>query len=248
MAITNKQLLAYAEAQLGRPYWYGTFGQIATATLYNQKRNQYPSQYDKWEKSTFTTQYGQRVHDCVGLIKGAVWSDGAPNATPKYNADQDVSANGIIKRCTETGDIKSIPEVKGLIVWKENHVGIYIGGGYVIEARGHAYGVVKTKVSERPWTKWGRLPADFVTYEAEKETCVANLIVLKKGMSDVSGSVTSWQILLKGYNYKDNLGNEIKIDGKFGDKTEEATKKVQKVHRLPQTGIVDGSTWEALIK
>ena len=169
MSITNIQLVSYAQGQLGRPYWYGTFGQRATAALYDQKRKQYPSQYDKWEKSSFTEQYGQRVHDCVGLIKGAVWSNGNPNATPKYNSAQDVSANGIIKRCTETGDIKTIPEVKGLIVWKDNHVGIYKGNGIVIEARGHMWGVVTTLVKERPWEKWGRLPADFVTYEKEPE-------------------------------------------------------------------------------
>lgn len=37
------------------------------------------------------------------------------------------------------------------------HVGIYVGNGEVIEARGHLYGVVKTKLKDRPWTDWGKL-------------------------------------------------------------------------------------------
>lgn len=35
---------------------------------------------------------------------------------------------------------------------------MYIGNGDVIEARGHAYGVVKTKLKDRAWTSWGKLP------------------------------------------------------------------------------------------
>lgn len=242
MSITNIQLVSYAQCQLERPYWYGTFGQTATAALYEQKRKQYPSQYDKWEKSSFTEQYGQRVHDCVGLIKGAVWSNGDPNATPKYNSAQDVSANGIIKICTEMGDIKTIPEVKGLIVWKDNHVGIYKGNGIVIEARGHMWGVVTTLVKERPWEKWGRLPADFVTYVEGPETCTATLPLLKKGMSDEPlQSVKSAQLLLNAAGYT------INPDGVFGSKTEAQTKAFQKAHGIGQDGMIGPKTWPALI-
>ena len=66
-------------------------------------------------------------------------------------------------------------------------------------------------------------------------------------MEDSAGSVTSWQILLKGYNYRSEDKAEIKIDGKFGTKTKEATKSVQKKHGLPQTGVVNSDTWRALI-
>ena len=31
---TAKGLVEYAKAQLGLPYWYGTFGNIGTAALY----------------------------------------------------------------------------------------------------------------------------------------------------------------------------------------------------------------------
>lgn len=96
------------------------------------------------------------MHDCVGLIKGYLWSE-TLNSTPIYNSKQDKDVNGMKNNCTETGDIKTLPELKGVLVFMKGHVGIYIGNGEVIEARGHSYGVVKTKLNERKWTSWGKL-------------------------------------------------------------------------------------------
>ena len=97
------------------------------------------------------------MHDCVGLIKGYLWSD-TTTSTPKYNSSQDVSANGMLARCKENGSISSMPDVPGILVFMDGHVGVYIGGGFVIEARGHQYGVVKTALRSRPWKWWGKCP------------------------------------------------------------------------------------------
>ena len=42
MTKTNTGLVEYALTQLGKPYWWGTFGQTASAALLTQKRAQYP--------------------------------------------------------------------------------------------------------------------------------------------------------------------------------------------------------------
>ena len=152
---TNKGLVEYAKAQLGLPYWYGTFGNTAAADLYEYKRDQYPQYYKAW--NDFPKQYGKRVHDCVGLIKGYLWSD-TPTSKPVYNSKQDVSANGMLSVCSEKGGIYSMPDVPGVLVFMKGHVGVYIGNGEVIEARGHEYGVVKTKLKARPWVSWGKCP------------------------------------------------------------------------------------------
>lgn len=149
----NIGLVEYCIAQLGKPYWYGTFGQTATESLLRQKSAQYPNQY-RW--NDFFEQYGQRVHDCVGLIKGYLWSE-TPNSTPIYNSKQDKDVSGMKANCIETGNIKTLPELLGVLVFMNGHVGVYIGNGEVIEARGHLYGVVKIKLKDRPWTSWGKL-------------------------------------------------------------------------------------------
>lgn len=151
----NKGLADYAIAQLGRPYWYGTFGQIATPSLLVQKRKQYPKYYTATD---FPAQYGMRVHDCVGLIKGYLWSDG-PDGKPQYDPKTDVSANGLFSKCDLKGfTMASMPDKVGVCVFMQGHVGIYIGDGWVVEARGHAYGVVKTRLDKRAWKKWGFVP------------------------------------------------------------------------------------------
>lgn len=159
---TNLGLVEYCKAQLGLPYWYGTFGQVATQGLLRQKSAQYPSQY-KW--NDFTEQYGKRVHDCVGLIKGYLWCD-SPTSTPIYNAKQDKNVSGMLANCSVKGNISTMPNELGVLVFMDGHVGIYIGNGKVIEARGHLYGVVETKLKERKWTKWGKL--DWITYNTTK--------------------------------------------------------------------------------
>ena len=165
MAKTAKGLIEYAKAQLGKPYWYGTFGQAASKDLYDWHKKQYPKYY-KWDYTPEVA--GQKVHDCVGLIKGYLFCESPTSGKYTYNEKQDISANMMFDACVTKGAIKTIPEVPGVLVFMDGHVGIYIGGGEVIEARGHNYGVVKTKLAKRSWKNWGYCP--FVIYEEEKKT------------------------------------------------------------------------------
>lgn len=140
----------------------GTFGQIASQSLYEQKRKQYPNQYTA---DDFKNQYGKRVHDCVGLIKGYLWTN--DRGIVVYTPAQDKDVSGMKANC-KTGNIADMPEIKGLLVFMKGHVGVYIGNGEVIEAKGHAYGVVKTKLKERPWTEYGKL--NWIEYQKEEPT------------------------------------------------------------------------------
>jgi len=181
-------LVEYAIGQLGRPYWYGTFGQVASAGLLAEKRKQYPKYYDQSRyKIRFDSQFSQKVHDCSGLIKGALWCD-TINGAPKYNAAHDKGANGMINACTEKGSINTIQNIPGLVVWKNNHIGIYIGDGYVIEARGHDYGVAKTKLEDRGWLKWGKLPwVEYAEASSNKLTAEQAMAAVKKVVDQYYG-------------------------------------------------------------
>jgi len=176
MEKTALGLIAYAKAQLGRPYWYGTFGQAANRELYEQKKRQYPNYYN-WEYAGQT----EKVHDCAGLVKGYLWCDDPEDASPVYNPAQDQSANAIYTACKTKGEMATMPEVPGLLVFYPGHLGVYIGAGEVIEARGRRYGVVKTQLESRPWKTWGYCP--YVTYETPKILQIG-IPVLKKGAKD----------------------------------------------------------------
>lgn len=151
---TNKGLVEYCLAQLGRPYWYGTFGQRASELLYLNKKKAYPRYY---MAKDFSKQYGQKVHDCVGLIKGYFWTLGHDSTDYVYqsNGMKDVSPDMLYNLAKRKGtNMDEMPRVPGVAVFMAGHVGVYVGGCWVVEARGHAFGVVKTKLCQRPWTKW----------------------------------------------------------------------------------------------
>lgn len=151
---TNIGLVEYCERQIGKPYWFGCFGQVSTKSLYEEKRKAYPSYYTA---NNFLKQLNVKVHDCIGLVKGYMWCSSPEDTKPKYcsNGFPDVSADMQFNRSKRKGTyMRNMPEVKGILVFMKGHVGVYVGDGWVIEARGHAYGVVKTRLKDRPWTKW----------------------------------------------------------------------------------------------
>jgi Cpl-7 lysozyme C-terminal domain./NlpC/P60 family. len=161
----NTELVAWAISKIGLPYCYGTFGQIWDADLLKAKSKQYPDYYGASRQAEYKRRFGKQVFDCVGLIKGFLWWDGKKVI---YNAAQDVSADGMLSKCKEKGAIGSIPELPGVLVFLPGHVGVYIGNGEVIEAKGFADGVVKTKLAGRGWKSWGKCP--WIEYTAAPST------------------------------------------------------------------------------
>lgn len=161
---TAAGLVEYAKAQLGRPYWYGTCGDVASQKLWDGRSKAYSRYYSKarLEKAKKRGDFGKKVHDCSGLIKGYLMSNGADMAST-YIKKYDLSANGFKNEAVDSGSIDTIPEIAGLAVWRNNHIGIYIGNGEVIEAKGFDYGVVKSKLSESGFVAWLKLP--FIKYE-----------------------------------------------------------------------------------
>lgn len=146
------------------------------------------------------------------------------------------------------GVIGTIPEIPGIAVRFDGHVGVYIGNGYVVEERGFAYGCVKTRLKDRKWTHWYKLP--FINYVAAEETTPLELgdriLQLKSNGPDVK---TLQEILVNDLDY--DLGdfgeNKDGIDSDYGKKTEAAVKRVQLVLGVPSTGIYDQVTHKVLM-
>lgn len=159
-------LVAYVThaRESGWGYVWGTFGQTLTESLLESKIRQYPDGVGSYESVIRSKWLGGRTADCVGLIKGYGWLD-TDSMSIRYgtNGMPDIGADAMYRNAAVKGPIGTIPEIPGLAVWKSGHIGVYIGGGEVIEAMGTNYGVVKTQLTDRNWTAWLKIP--YIQYD-----------------------------------------------------------------------------------
>lgn len=195
MAKTNIGLVEYAHKALQEKWGYvwGTFGLVLTETLFNQKLKQYPNNVCGYEAFIRANWIGKRTVDCIGLIKAYLWDTGSE---VRYNQKQDVNVGGMINAAKEKGPISTLPDIPGVLVYKQGHIGVYIGAGQVIESKGTKYGVVKTPLKgagSTPWTGWCKCP--YIEYiKATKPEAAEDGIspwakeaaawVVEKGISD----------------------------------------------------------------
>lgn len=169
-------LVAWAEEAYkdGWVYWYGTCGYACTESLLNRKAKQYPDHYGDSRMAKYKKHIaeGRVCSDCIGLFKSYAWDkDGdIDTRASSYgsNSQPDHGAKTTLNKCKVKGDISTIPEIPGLAVWTKTggHIGVYVGGGYVVEARGFSYGVQRNKLSSRAFVTWGLYP--YVEYTEEQ--------------------------------------------------------------------------------
>lgn len=124
--------------------------------------------------------------DCVCLIKGILWGwtgDGSKTyggAIYKANDVPDIGADTMITKCTGLStDFGTI--TPGEAVWLKGHIGVYIGGGKVIECTPSFKNNVQVTaclnigsiagMSGRKWTKHGKLP--YIIYDTAAENATA---------------------------------------------------------------------------
>lgn len=204
------ELVAFVLSMMGMPYWYGTCVYRCTESTLKSKTKQYPDHYASGRMPRYRSDITKRLvsMDCVGMIKGFFWTNGGKDVvryingevdtfTNKYgsNGCPDKSANGMLEYCQKQGckwgTIGSIPDVPGILVFFNGHVGVYIGDGYVVEARGFAYGVVKTKLSARGWKHWAYLPDSLIDYQGGSDVVVEQ--PTQDVVKPVTGAVMAWQ-------------------------------------------------------
>lgn len=135
----------WAYEQVGCYYWFGTIGQKASLKLFEDRKKAYPSQYKNIKDYESQIANPKPCFDCAGLVKSK-W------VYPKYNAADDLGATGLYGKCTIKGLLELDKLIPGMLVFKGNdktktHVGIYAGNGKIIEAKGHAYGVIESDIN-----------------------------------------------------------------------------------------------------
>ena len=145
-------------------YVWGTFGQVLTESLLEQKISQYPSGVGDKEELIREKWLGGRTADCVGLIKSYGWLD-ADDLRIRYGSGgmPDIGADAMYYNAQVKGTLDTMPETPGLAVWRSGHIGVYVGDGEVIEAMGTAYGVVRTQMADRSWSAWLEIP--YISYD-----------------------------------------------------------------------------------
>ncbi len=145
------------------------------------------------------------------------------------------------------GSISTLPEIVGLALHKDGHVGYYVGNGYAVEWRGFNYGCVKTKVAGRGWKYWYKLP--FIDYNDGAAQVTPPSVdvplgsrLLKRGGK--GGDVKAMQELLLQLGY---ALPKYGADGEFGSETEKAVLAFQKEAELEQDGKYGDKTHAALM-
>ena len=113
--------------------------------------------------------------DCVGLIKSYYWSRSAKNGgtgSPyAYTSGwpPDVNATTMYNVAKVKGDISTLPEIPGIILYCRSHphVGVYIGNGKVIESTlsSRGDGVVMTNLKDFKWEYWFECP--YIEYRSK---------------------------------------------------------------------------------
>lgn len=166
----NLDLVKWSEfaADKGWGYVYGTYGTVLDTSLFESKIQQYPDEVGGHQDFIKENWLGKRTADCVGLIKGYSWYDVQGQTTILVsNGMPDIGADTMYENATEKGTIDTIPETLGLAVWKEGHIGVYIGEGKVVEAFGTTTGVIRSELSNGGWTHWLKIP--YITYLEQED-------------------------------------------------------------------------------
>lgn len=150
----------------GWGYVYGTYGAVLDEAVLSGKISQYPKEVGDNESFIRQNWLGRRTADCVGLIKGYSWYDTESKKMQiGANGMPDIGADMMFENASEKGSIDSIPEIPGLAVWHEGHIGIYIGNGEVVQAANTRVGVIRNKLNDTAWTHWLKIP--YITYTTD---------------------------------------------------------------------------------
>ena len=249
--ITTAALIEKFEEALDNKWGYiwGTAGEMWTQA--RQEKLEQTTDADRANSRKYGSKWiGHRVADCSGLFSwafkqlGGYMYHGSDTMYRKYCV-----ANGQLKSGART-DGQGLKPGTAVFVWKEakkkyTHVGLYVGNGKVIEAKGAQAGVTTSKITDSKWTHWGELKGVDYTGTAPEpapEPEPAKKPTVRRGNRNVYVKEMQTDLTKLGYS----LGI-CGIDGDFGPATEKAVKEFQRDHGLTQDGVCGEKTWKALI-
>ena len=193
---------------------------------------------------------GKRVADCSGMFRWAANELGAyiyHGSNTIWKSYTDSTRRGAVG-----GKMTICP---GTAVFQEkggtrHHIGLYVGGGKVIEAQGTRTGVVESQLSA--WDEWGELLVKIggemvkVDYDLPAETVEIAPRTMRKGDSGADVEALQEALVAAGYDVGKRKDGTPLIDGKYGAETVSAVRAFQSDNGLTPDGIAGPLTLAAL--
>lgn len=258
---------AKALSLVGCPYVWGGTGAKCTVRYRKARMAQYPGRADGirsscpalkqgLENCTVDCKYrGLPAVDCAQLVRISCKAAGI--TLPSGASSQWKRGPWVGK-----GPIAEMPMDRVCVVFRESpvanpmvHVGLYLGDGTTVDARGSRYGVLRKPVTAYPWTHYALLPGTDEPLEdgglslplpdlspappaPSKPQSGMGMPTLRRGHR--GADVQRMQQLLR------SAGHNLVADGIFGPNTLAAVKAFQLSHGLKADGVVGRMTWTAL--
>lgn len=269
---------AKALSLVGCPYVWGGTGAKCTVRYRKARMAQYPGRADgirstcpalRQEKDVCVPgckYIGKPAVDCAQLVRISCKAAGI--TLPSGASSQWKRGPWVGK-----GPIAEMPMDRVCVVFRESpvanpmvHVGLYLGDGTVVDARGSRYGVLRKPVTAYPWTHYALLPG------MDEEITTPDTPDLppsrpggtewhnppsehsKPNTGNLSANI-GMPTLRRGHRGADvqrmqelltRQGYPVDTDGIFGRGTLAAVKAFQAANGLKVDGVVGRMTWTAL--
>ena len=224
---------------VGAEPWHYLYGTVRTKTTPSRIAERWENYYSShgWAKASYDNatsgmQPDDYATDCQGLLDAYLtYVQGEKtDVNADYNYRKWCTGKGKtseIERPYELGEAVFLANAKGRIT----HVGWICGldsdGEHlVVEARGLSYGVVVTRLADRPWTHRGLMTKKF-DYKGD-EPMATKFEVIKPMLK--GDGVKVMQNALNVNGYTDDNGNALEEDGKWGSKSQAAFRKLLEAH------------------
>ena len=231
--------IEYLESHVGDMYVWGAQGQqvdsMSDPYAWIERRETSDVNYNR---ATYFMEKAEKrplyAFDCSGLIVHYIsdikhWMKGDTNAQGLYRmcgenrgyaGKTPMCAGDLVFKYSESSKkmvhvgvyVDTMPDIPGVCVFMRDmsHVGVYVGDGYTIEAKGRDDGVCKRKLSDGSWTHWGRLA--LLQQEEEKEEVKARKIITLTTPMMRGDDIKALQTALNSLGY--NAGDPDGIAGK----------------------------------
>ncbi len=224
---------------VGADPWHYLYGSVRTKTTPSRIKERWENYYsfhgwarEAYDNATAGMQPDDYATDCQGLLDAYLTfvQGEKTDVNADYNYRKWCTGKGKtseIERPYELGEAVFMANAKGRIT----HVGWICGldsdgEPLVVEARGLSYGVVVTRLEDRPWTHRGLMTKKF---DYKEEQPMATKFEVIKPMLKGDG-VEAMQKALNATGYTDDNGNKLVEDGKWGSKSQAAFRKLLEAH------------------